>query len=261
MGLVLARLSGLMPGLPVKAPRQFNYPYMQQQHVTLPVADGTSMQVFTVVPSSDGPLPGLILIQEAYGVNGHIRNVAERLAAEGFAVIAPEIFHRTAPPGFEAPYGDFSTVMAHYQAITVDGLSADMKACFDWFQHTPLVDEDRCGAIGFCLGGRVAFVANAVLPLGAAVSYYGGMLDSVAHLAPSVSGPHLFQWGGLDKHITAEVRSAVTSAMDAAAKPYASIVYSYADHAFACDDRPAYNEEATREAWALSLAFLRNRLS
>lgn len=219
------------------------------------------MQVFTAVPDGPGPLPGLILLQEAYGVNGHIRAVATRLASEGFAVIAPEIFHRTAPPGWESPYGDFSAVMPHYQAITVEGLSADMKACFDWFQNAPSVNEDKCGAIGFCLGGRVAFVANAVLPLGAAVSYYGGMLDSVASMAPSLSGPHLFQWGGLDKHITAEVRSAVTSAMDSAGKPYASVVYSYADHAFNCDDRPAYNEDASREAWALSMAFLRNRLS
>lgn len=219
------------------------------------------MQVFTVVPPGDGPFPGLILLQEAYGVNGHIRSVAGRLASEGFAVIAPEIFHRTAPPGWESPYGDFNAVMPHYQAITVEGLSSDMKACFDWFLHSPVTNEDKCGAIGFCLGGRVAFVANAVLPLGAAVSYYGGMLDSVASLAPSVSGPHLFQWGGLDKHITPLVRSTILSAMDEAAKPYASVVYSYADHAFNCDDRPAYNEDASREAWALSMAFLRNRLS
>jgi carboxymethylenebutenolidase len=233
---------------------------MQRQHVSLPVADGSSMQVFTVLPDGPGPFPGLILIQEAYGVNGHIRHVGERLAAEGFAVIAPEIFHRTAPAGWEGPYGDFQAVMPHYQAITVDGLEQDMRACYQWFQEASAVASDRIGAIGFCLGGRVSFVANACLPLRAAVSYYGGMLDKVTDLAPKVSGPHLFQWGGLDKHLGPEVREAVTAAMTAAGKPFASVVYSYADHAFNCDERPAYQPDAANESWALSMAFLKGRM-
>ena len=234
---------------------------MQQQHVTVPVADGSSMQVFTVLPDGEGLFPGLILVQEAYGVNGHIRHVAERLAAEGFAVIAPEIFHRTAPPGWESPYGDFEAVKPHYMAITTDGLEQDMRASYDWLRAQPTVSGDKTGAIGFCLGGRVAFVANAVLPLSAAVSYYGGGLDQVTDLASQLSGPHLFQWGGLDKHLTPEVRNKVITAVETAAKPFASIIYSYADHAFSCDDRPNYNPEAAAEAWALSLAFLRNRMS
>lgn len=218
------------------------------------------MQVFTVLPDGPGPFPGLILVQEAYGVNGHIRHVGERLAAEGFAVIAPEIFHRTAPPGWESPYGDFQAVMPHYQAITVDGLEQDLKACYEWFRGAAPVDADRAGAIGFCLGGRVSYVANAVLPLRAAVSYYGGGLDQVAYLAPKVSGPHLFQWGGLDKHLTPEIRDKVTAAMTEAGKPFASVIYSYADHAFNCDDRPAYQPEAAAEGWALSMAFLKGRM-
>ena len=185
-------------------------------NVTLSIADGSAMQAYTAAPEGKGPRPGIILLQEAYGVNGHMRRVASKLVAEGFAVIAPELFHRTAAPGFEAPYGDFDAVKPHFQGITPEGLEQDLKASFAWLRaQTPVT---TIGSMGFCLGGRVAFVANAVLPLAAGVSYYGGSLDQAAHLAPRLSGPHLFAWGGLDKHIPKEVRDKVTGAMDAAGK-------------------------------------------
>jgi carboxymethylenebutenolidase len=232
----------------------------QTQHVNLPVADGTSMQVYTSAPDAQGSYPGLILIQEAFGVNGHIRNMADRFAAEGFVVIAPEIFHRTAPAGFEGSYSDFASVMPHYQAVTNEGLTVDLQASFNWLQDQSSVIKEKIGSIGYCLGGRVAFVANAVLPLAAAVSYYGGALDQVADMAPKLHGPHLFFWGGLDTHIPHETRQTVVSAVEAAGKPYINVVISYADHAFSCDDRPAYNADATREAWGLTLAFFKNKL-
>jgi len=225
----------------------------------LPVADGTSMQAFTAIPDGQGPFPALILLQEAYGVNHHIRSVAERLAREGFVAIAPEIFHRTAPVGFEAPYSDFANVMPHYQAITNEGLESDLKACYQWLQSQACVIKEKVGSIGFCLGGRVSFIANAVLPLAAGISYYGGQLDKVADMAPGLHGPHLFFWGGLDTHLPYETRKTVIDAVEAAGKPYINVVISYAQHAFNCDDRPAYHAEASREAWALSMAFLRNK--
>ena len=80
-----------------------------QNFVTLSVADGTEMRAYTAFPSSTGPVPGIILLQEAFGVNHHIRSVADRLAAAGYAVIAPELFHRTAAPSLEIAYSDFAT--------------------------------------------------------------------------------------------------------------------------------------------------------
>lgn len=231
-----------------------------QQHVILPVADGSSMQVYVSAPDAAGSYPAVILVQEAFGVNGHIRNVSDRLAAEGYVVLSPEIFHRTAPVGAEFSYSDFPSVMPHYQAITVEGLTDDLQASYDWLQSQANVVKDKIGSVGFCLGGRVSFVANAVLPLSAGVSYYGGYLDQVAGLAPQVHGPHLFFWGGLDTHIPATTRNTVTDAMDAAGKPYINTVISYANHAFACDERPSYNADAATEAWAMTLAFFKNKL-
>jgi carboxymethylenebutenolidase len=232
-----------------------------QNFVTLSVADGTEMRAYTAFPAATGPVPGLILLQEAFGVNHHIRNVADRLAAAGYAVIAPELFHRTAAPGLEIAYSDFTTVaMPHYGAITNEGLTADLQASFDWLTTQPLVKADKIGSIGFCLGGRVSFLANAVLPLGAGVSYYGGGTHTIKDRAQNLHATHLFFWGGLDAHISKEHIAEVTEAVEAAGKPYINTVISYADHGFNCDERPSYHPEAAAEAWALTLAFFKEKL-
>jgi carboxymethylenebutenolidase len=229
--------------------------------LVLTVADGTQMHAYVARPQASGPAPGLLLFQEAFGVNGHIRNVADRLAAAGYVVVAPELFHRTAEPGLEISYRDFATkAMPHYQAITPEGLNQDSQAAYDWLQSQPDVQPDKIGGIGFCLGGQVSFRANAVLPLAAAVSYYGGGTHTIADLAKDLHAPHLFFWGGLDQHISQAQIKQVTDAVDAAGKPYINTVISYADHGFNCDERPSYNKDAAAEAWALTLAFFKEKL-
>jgi carboxymethylenebutenolidase len=231
-----------------------------QNFVTLTVADGTEMRAYTAFPSSTGPVPGIILLQEAFGVNHHIRSVADRLAAAGYAVVAPELFHRTAAPGLEIDYSDFPSAAPHFQGITVEGLTADLQAAHGWLTAQALVQTDKIGSIGFCLGGRVSFLANAVLPLAAAVSYYGGGTQMLKDRASDLHATHLFFWGGLDTHIKKEHITEVTEALDAAQKPYINTVISYADHGFNCDERPSYQPEAAKEAWALTLAFFGEKL-
>ena len=229
--------------------------------LALPVADGTQLPAYVAQPAANTPAPGIILFQEAFGVNGHIRRIAGRLAQAGYVVVAPELFHRTAAPGLEIPYTEFATqAMPHMQALTPEGLTQDAQAAYDWLQAQPNVQKDKIGAIGFCLGGRVAFLANAALPLSAAVSYYGGGTHTLAHRAPELHAPHLFFWGGLDQHIRKEDIAQVIAAVEAAGKPYINTVISYADHGFNCDERPSYNKEAAAEAWALTLAYFKEKL-
>ncbi|MDB5236815.1 MAG: hypothetical protein JWR44_3808 [Hymenobacter sp.] len=232
-----------------------------QNFISLPVADGTEMRAYTAFPSSTGPVPGIILLQEAFGVNHHIRSVADRLAAAGYAVIAPELFHRTAAPGLEIAYSDFATVaQPHFSAINNKDLTADLQAAHGWLTTQPLVVAEKIGSIGFCLGGRVSFLANAVLPLAAAVSYYGGGTHMLKDRAKDLHAPHLFFWGGLDQHISKEHIAEVIDAVEAAGKPYINTVISYADHGFNCDERPSYHPEAAAEAWALTLAYFGEKL-
>jgi carboxymethylenebutenolidase len=234
-----------------------------ENYVHLNVDDGAEMEAYISIPAGamGRTLPGLILLQEAFGVNHHIRDVADRFAAQGFVVIAPELFHRSAPPYFEGNYNDFQSLMPHFQAMSVEGQTADLKAAYHWLRHNELVNPANIFSIGYCMGGRVSFLANAALPLAAGVSYYAGNIKTVADKAATVSGRHLFFWGGLDKHVGQDQVDAVIGAMEAAGKEYISVKISYADHAFACDERPSYNEKATKEAWALTLAFFKNNMS
>ena len=234
---------------------------MKTKHVTLKVSDGTTMQAYISVPEKEGKYPAIIVLQEAFGVNGHIRTIADRLAGEGYVTIAPELFHRTAPAGFEGSYTDFTALAPHFQGITVEGLSADMKAAYDWLQQQNNVNQAKIASIGFCMGGRVSFVANLVLPLSAAVSYYGSGMEALAERAAELHAPHLFFWGGLDTHIPQEQIDTVTNALKKTNKPYTNVVISYAGHAFNCDQRPSYNKQAASEAWAMTLAFLKNNLA
>lgn len=223
------------------------------------VADGTEMDLYVALPEGPGPFPAVIVLQEAFGVNHHIRSVAERFCAQGYAVVSPDLFHRTIRR-LEGSYTDFAAITAHFQAVTKEGLTSDLKASYDWLQQQTTVNENKVGSVGFCLGGRVSFLANAVLPLSAAISYYGGGLEQLADEAPNLHAPHLFYWGGLDKHIGQDKIDTIVNAVKAAGKDYTNVVISYADHGFHCDERDSYHPLAAKEAWAHTLAFFENRL-
>jgi len=236
------------------------------EFVTLKVADGTTMRAFVAKPERGSKLPGMLVFQEAFGVNEHIRDVTQRFANQGYLAIAPELFHRTAPPGFEGCYDDFPSVMPHMAALKDEGLEADIRAAHDALLRNSTVDPQRIACVGFCMGGRVSFLADLILPLRAAISFYGG------GIAPSPRGPGLLGrvknlhapifmfWGGLDKHIGPEQRQAVGDALRDAHKTFASMEFADADHGFFCDARPSYNKTAAEQAWTVSLAFLKSNL-
>lgn len=200
---------------------------------------------------------GIIIFQEAFGVNDYIRDVAGRFAQLGVTAIAPELFHRT-EPGFEGSYDDFQPIRPHMDALTVEGLQADARAAFDFLTSQDGVDAERIACIGFCLGGRVAYLANAALPLRAAISYYGGgIAPDLLDMAGEQHAPLLMFWGGKDTHITPDLYRAVADALTGAQKVHEQVVFSQADHGFFCDRRSAYEPGAARQSWALSLEFLR----
>ncbi|HTW31165.1 MAG TPA: dienelactone hydrolase family protein [Candidatus Sulfotelmatobacter sp.] len=235
-----------------------------RQKIELQVPGSSVMTAYVARPASDGPHPGLLVFQEAFGVNAHIRNVTDRFAAQGYVAIAPELFHRTAPAGFEGDYKNFPSVMPHYQAVTNEAAEADIRVTYEWLRSNSNVKADNISCVGFCMGGRISFLANTVVPMRVAVSYYGGgigpsqMGPGLVDRAATLHGPTLLFWGGLDKHIPAEQRKAVTDALHAQNKTYVNVEFSNADHAFFCDDRAAYQPDAARQSWALTLEFLRS---
>ena len=235
---------------------------IETERVTLTVADGTQMPAYVARPKGGGNGRGLLVFQEAFGVNAHIRDVTERFAREGYTAIAPALFHRTGGD-FEGSYGDFPAVMPHMQALTNDGITADVQAAYAYLTGTGDATANGVFSVGYCLGGRVSFLADLVLPLKASASYYGGGIapnpaNGAAGLldrAGELHAPILLIWGGKDTHIGTAATRAVDDALTAAGKPYATITFSEADHGFFCDARPAYNPQAAAQAWPLTLAW------
>ena len=225
---------------------------IQSDWVDLNVDDGTTMRAWVARPDGPPPARGLLVFQEAFGVNPHIRDVTERFADTGFLAIAPELFHRTAPE-FEGSYTDFPAAMPHLQAVTVSGIEADVRAAYGWLERAGVAGN--AAAVGYCFGGRVAFVANTTVPLKAAASYYGGHIPPLLGRAGRLAGRMLFFWGGLDHHIPEEQRREVVKAVGDAAKPFVDVVFSDADHGFFCDARASYQPAAAAQAWSLTHAF------
>lgn len=229
----------------------------KKNYVELTVSDGTRMAAYVARPQGAGKHPGIIVFQEAFGVTPYIRDVADRFTKEGFTAVAPELFHRTAP-GFEGSYTNFPGVQPHTSALTNEGLEADIKAAYEFLVNDSQTEARKIFSVGFCMGGRVSFLADTVVPLAASVSFYGGgIAQALLDRAKDLHGPILLFWGGLDKHILPEHTRAVEDALRAAGKEFGNVTFSYADHGFFCDQRAAYNERAAKQAWPMTLEFLK----
>jgi carboxymethylenebutenolidase len=237
-------------------------PEIRSEWITLNVADGTTMRAYVARPRDMDQHTGLLLYHEAFGVNAHIRDVAERLAREGFVTVAPELFHRTAP-GFEAAYSEFELAKPHVRALTDQNMEADVRAAYEWLHAEPGTQGQRIACMGFCMGGRVTFLANAVLPVSAAISFYGGGIapnrygPGLLSRAGSLHAPQMLLWGGLDKHVGPDQTHIIVEALRAAGKPFVNVEFSDADHGFFCDARSSFNTYAARQAWVLVLTFLK----
>ena len=161
-------------------------------------------------------------------------------------------------PGFEGGYNNFEAVIPHVRALKEQDLEADVRSAYAWLRENLGGAETPLACIGFCMGGRVSFLTNSILPVKAAISFYGGgiapspmgpgLLSRAAHL----HAPQLLFWGGLDKHIGPEQTQAVAAALRAAGKPFVNVDFSNADHGFLGDARPSYNPAASQQAWALT---------
>ncbi len=241
---------------------------VQTATVQLSVSDGTTMPAYVARPAGTDARPGILVIQEVFGVNSHIRSVTERFAGAGYTAIAPALFHRT-DPTFEIGYTDMSKWAPHVQALTDAGLTADVRAAYQWLIAADGGKATKVGSTGYCMGGRVSFLADAELPLQAAVSYYGGGIAPGPHAgfpslldrAKDLHAPILLFWGGRDKHITKDMTRTIEDALIAAGKNYTQVTFSYADHGFFCDERASYEPTAAKQAWELTLGFFHAHLS
>jgi carboxymethylenebutenolidase len=211
---------------------------MTSTWIDLTAATGETFGGYLALPPT-GTGPGLVLFQEIFGVNRHIRSIADQYALDGFVVLVPDLFWRQGHR-IELTYegDDRDRAFALYSKLSLEDAEADGATSIAALASRPEV-SGKIGAIGFCLGGRLAFRAAAAGRVDFACCYYGGGIHQDLHLAESITVPTQYHYGADDTHILPEHVAQVRAAM--ADKPAEFYVYENTGHGFNCWDRSAYH--------------------
>jgi carboxymethylenebutenolidase len=221
-----------------------------QEIITLAAADGHKLSAYCSFPSQKAK-GAIVVVQEIFGVNAHIRSIADRFAALGYAAIAPAIFDRILP-GFESGYSqpEVERARSYYGKVPMDEMLLDTRAALE-----AVGQHGRIGVVGFCLGGSIAFHAALKLSgVAAAVGYYGGMIAEHAQQKPKA--PVQLHFGEKDPTIPmSDVEKIKRERQDVE-------VYIYdAGHAFNRDGTPNYDEKSAALAWSRTTAFMAKYLA
>ncbi len=230
--------------------------------------DGSPMRVMLVRPKTDAPVPALVYGTDIFALTDSARRSIDRFAGYGFTIAAFEMYHRFEPAGralaFEA---ERQRALDDSERVGFRDIDADLAAVVAELQRDPMVDAQRIGAVGFCLGGHVAYRAALLPAVKKAVAFYGtGIHDgslgaggdsrSLAR-APEIAGKLLLIFGERDPHVPAEGRAAIARALNAASVCYTMTTYD-AEHAFMRDEGPRYDPELADRAFAQAISFLRS---
>ncbi|MCP2338964.1 dienelactone hydrolase family protein [Actinomadura rupiterrae] len=230
--------------------------------LTLATADGP-MRVFAARPARPSGR-AVVVLQEAFGVNAHIQDIARRFAEAGYLALAPDLFHRTGVD--DLPYERHADALEIIKEIGPERINTDVQAVLAHLREDEGVGLAATAIVGFCFGGRAAFTAATATPgLGAAVVFYGPGIAAGPHAvldrAGALTAPVLLHVGADDPTIPAEQVAAIDSALAGVGIGFEQHVYAEAGHAFACDARPhMYREPAAALAWERTHAFLEKHL-
>lgn len=232
---------------------------MNSRWIDLQTANGETFSAYLSLPPA-GHGPGIVLVQEIWGVNEHIRAVADQYAQDGYVVLAPDVFWRLSPR-VDLAYDDAGSQQAfgYYQQVDTALAASDVAAAVAALRAMPQV-TGKVATLGFCLGGQLAFRAAAQSQADAAVCYYGGGIHQHLALAEQLTMPILFHYAQQDAHITQDIVAQVKQAF--AGKSNAQFYdYPGADHGFNCWGRAKmYNQRAAALAHGRTLQFLAEQL-
>ena len=219
------------------------------KHITLTASDGFKLGAYRA-DAAGTPKGGLVVIQEIFGVNSHIRNVCDRFAALGYTSVAPALFDRY-QPNFESGYSpaEIESARGYIQKADMSKMLADTQAAIDSLQSV-----GKVGIVGYCLGGSIAFLAACRLSgLACAIGYYGGMVAKNADEKPKV--PTMLHFGETDHSIPmSDVEIVKQKRPDVETFVYA------AGHGFSCDERGSYHEASHKQAMERTLGLLKKCL-
>jgi carboxymethylenebutenolidase len=217
--------------------------------IELVAADGHRLSAYhAAAEPAKAASPGIVVIQEIFGVTRHIREVVDTYAAAGFDAIAPALFDRV-ERGVDVPYTDMGRGFGYMQQMHNDLVMLDLKAALEYLPKTA-----KHAVVGYCWGGTMSYLAATRLPVAAAVAYYGGGIDRYLDEKPRC--PVMFHYGEKDAHIPQTAIAQIKAAFPQ------GIYHLYpADHGFNCTDRGSYEPASAKLALQRSLEFLRRHLA
>jgi len=210
-------------------------------------------------PQAPGTYPGIVVLQEIFGVNSHIRDVTERIAKLGYVAIAPALFERVAPR-FQTGYTPEDIEVGRKYAwmqTKASELLSDIQSAVDYLKTLPQVKPSAIGCIGFCFGGHVAYLAATLPDIKATASFYGARITTatpgggaatLTH-TPEIQGTLYAFFGMEDASIPKEQTDEIEAELEKYKIPHRVFRYDGADHGFFCDQRASYNPKAAAEAW------------
>lgn len=231
---------------------------MNGQWTQVKSRDGGAFRAYTALPP-EGSGPGLVLLQDVYGVSDYMRGLADRYAEEGYVVMVPDLYWRL-EPNLDLGYGEadsakaFSLLGRFDNDLAVDDIASTLVALRAHASH-----RGKAGVIGYCLGGRLAYLAAARTDADCAIGYYAVSLEDYLDEADKIQCPFMLHFAGEDPYCDAATRERITQAL--VGKPGVELyTYPGCDHAFAAPSRPHYDKPATMMAYSRSLAMLRRVL-
>ena len=219
---------------------------------------GQTYDAYLALPPA-GTCPGILLFQEIFGVNDHIQGVAEQYAQDGFVVLAPDLFWRQQARvalGYDGE--DRNQAVSMMKALVPEEMQADIRSSLAALRSRPETTGRKSGALGYCLGGRLAYTAAAITDVDAAVAFYGGGIHDQLALAPKLQCPIQFHYGAKDESIPGSAVESVRSAVSD--KNAEVLVYEGANHGFNCWDRGTYHPNSAALGHGRALTFLAQHL-
>jgi carboxymethylenebutenolidase len=228
------------------------------ERVEIPLSGGGTMGGHLARPEGGGPYPSVLVFMEIFGINSHIRDVTERVAAEGYVALAPDYFHRTGP-GIELGYDDAGMAkgMELLGKLVASEMVGDARDAIDYLRDREDT-TDKVGCMGFCIGGHMTYLTAAETDVVAAASFYGGGIaadegpggePSTLGRTEQIEGRILCLFGDQDGFIPMEQVDAVRTALGKGGVDHEVVVYQGCDHGFFCDQRDSYNAAASEDAW------------
>ena len=231
-----------------------SYPGLVTADVEYPGADGATLTGYLAQPEGEGSYPPIIVIQEWWGLDNHIKDVTRRFAEQGYVALAPDLYH-----GVVATEPDEARKLV--MALDMEAAVGEIQQAISYLLAQEAVGSDKAGIVGFCMGGRLTLMtALADDNLGAAIAFYGSPLEPAQ--VGGLKAPLLGLYGSADSGIPVDAVNTMEAALTEAGIEHEIKIYDGAQHAFFNDTRAnSYNAEAAADAWARALAWFGQHLS